>query len=172
MVPKSQKKTKPSAAKETKGSHHRAAQKENKEGYACPVCWAVPPTIRNDGVSTARHEPASSGAEKFRDTVYCNGQGQVARYVLDKNWKPGHEPQNSITAKEYEAYGTDRFEERQKRRAEKETRKSAPRQKREPKAAKKAKPSARPKRQPKPKAQEAEDESVQEQEASSPPAAA
>lgn len=139
MVPKPQKKSK--APQKRDGPHHRAAQKENKQGFACPVCFAVPPTIRNDGISTARHLPASSGHAKFRGSEFCNGQGQVGRHVLDKNWKPGREPEHSITAKEFLAHGVKRYEERLARKAEKAERKSRPaKAKREPKPTKAAKP--------------------------------
>lgn len=115
MVPKNSKKSKPQKKAEREGPHHRAASQPNKQGYACPVCFVVPETIRNDGVSTARHLPGSTKAEKFRDTEFCNGQGQVGRFALDKHWKAGNEPVESITAKEHQAHGTKRYDERKAR---------------------------------------------------------
>lgn len=163
MVPKTSKKSKPSK-KEREGPHHRAATLANKNHLACPVCWVVPETIRNDGVSIPRHEPGNSKAPKFRDTQFCNGQGQVGRFVIDKNWKPGTEPQESITAKEHEAHGTKRFEERKNRREERERKRqeraSQPRRpKAEPKPRKAkapAKKPSRPKRKAKAEPEQAE----------------
>ena len=139
MVPKNQKKSKADGEK-----NHRAAQKPNKEGLACPECWLVPETVRNDGFSTARHEPGP-GARKFRDTPYCNGQGRAGRYVLDKNWKPGKEPENSISGEEYLAHGTKRHEAREAKRQERAEAKSKPKAPKVPKA-KAAKPAVKPKK--------------------------
>ncbi len=137
MVPKNTKKSKA----EAEDKNHRAAQKENKHGLACPECWTVPPTVRNDGFSTARHEPGSSGARKFRDTAYCNGQGRAGRYVLDKNWKPGHEPENSINGQEFIEHGLKLHEARQKRREE--GKKGVPKAERTPKPPKAKKSKAK-----------------------------
>lgn len=98
---------------------HRAATRPNENGFACPECWAVPDAIRNDDISTARHMPATPKARTYRDTHYCNGQGRQGRYVIDKQWKPGTQPKEAITANEFVTHGTTRYEERQKRAQEK-----------------------------------------------------
>ncbi len=70
----------------------------NLHGFACPECWARTETLRNDGKSVPRHKPIREDAELYRDTEYCNGQGKIARAVKDKEWEPGNEPEESITA--------------------------------------------------------------------------
>lgn len=119
------------------GKHHRAASKPNEQGYACPECWVVPETVRNDGVSTARHLPGNPSARLFRDTEFCNGQGRTSRFVLDEGWAPGSEPQTSISATEHAEHGTSKHEARQTTRAQRQEA-TAARQ-----AAQKAKPKAK-----------------------------
>lgn len=148
MVPKTSKKTKaPKAPKAEKtGPHHRAAHLPNAREFACPECWTVPNTIRADGVSVARHLiPDGSKARKFRGTEYCNGQGRIARHVLDEPWNIGEEPKNSISALEFIEHGTSKADakiaaqaQREQKRAE---RAAKPKAAKEPKA-KASKPKA------------------------------
>ncbi len=143
MVPKTSKKTKaPKAPKE--GKHHRAAHLENAREFACPECWTVPSTIRADGVSVARHPiPDGSKARKFRGTEFCNGQGRVARYVVDDPWEFGSEPKTSISALEFIAEGTAKIDARLAKEAAKEQKRQERAQKpKEPRPAKAKKPKA------------------------------
>lgn len=117
MVPKTTKKAKA----ETDGTNHRAAQLPNKNKLACPECWGVPETVRNDGFSIARHVPETKGARKFRGTEFCNGQGRVGRHVLDKNWKPGTKPENSLNGEEFNEHGLKLHEQREQRREARKT---------------------------------------------------
>lgn len=71
---------------------------DNIHGFACPVCWAVTESLRNDGKSIPRHDPIDPKAERYRDTDFCNGQGKTGRYVVDDNWEPGTKPAKSVTA--------------------------------------------------------------------------
>lgn len=79
----------------------RVANKPNVHGFACPICWCVPPTLRNDGVSIPRHFPATPGVKLFRDTEFCDGQGRAGVKVLDSNWSPGREPEQKVSAKKW-----------------------------------------------------------------------
>ena len=142
MAPKSSKKQK-AESKESTGPHHRAAKLQNAREFVCPECWTVPPTIRKDGISVSRHPiPEGSKARKFRDTPYCNGQGRVARYVLDDPWEIGTEPKVHISAVEFIENGTKRIDERLKREQDREAAKAERAAK--PKGERKAKP-AKPK---------------------------
>ncbi len=154
MVPKTSKKTKEPKAK-PEGPHHRAARLDNARELVCPECWTVPPTIRKDGVTVPRHQaPEGSKARRFKNTDRCNGQGRIARYVVDDPWEIGSEPKVHISALEYVEHGTSKIDKRQAeaeakaKRAEeraatpkkpKEAKPKAPKPKAEPKAAK-AKP--------------------------------
>lgn len=73
----------------------------NNQGFACPVCWGVPPNLRPDGFSIARHLPATKEAKHYRDTEFCDGQGKISVCVMDQNWKPGTEPRAKMSAKKY-----------------------------------------------------------------------
>ena len=73
----------------------------NSHGFACPDCWGIPPQLRKDGFSVARHLPATKDAKRYRDTEFCDGQGKIAFAVMDLNWKPGFEPRQKMSAKKY-----------------------------------------------------------------------
>lgn len=155
MVPKTSKKTKATKAPKAKreGPHHRAAHLQNAREFACPECWTVPTTIRADGVSVARHLiPEGSKARKFRGTAYCNGQGRIARHVLDEPWTIGEEPKNSISALEFVEHGTAKADAKIAAQAAKEQKRAERATK--PKAAKKApkEPKAKTAKASKPKA--------------------
>ena len=139
MVPKTSKK--PKAPKEPKtGPHHRAAKLDNARDLVCPVCWTAPPTIRKDGVTLPRHGQPSDPAK------HCDGQGRIARYVVDDPWEIGTEPKTHISALEFIQHGTKRIDERAAE-AEAKAKRAEERAKRaqEAKAAKATKPKAEPK---------------------------
>ena len=73
----------------------------NSQGFACPTCWGVPKTVRNDGFTVARHLPAVPDAKRYRDTEFCDGQGKIAVAVMQTGWTPGSEPRQKMSAKKW-----------------------------------------------------------------------
>lgn len=114
MVPKPKKVKAPKEPKpKREGPHHRAAQLPNDRDFVCPECWTPPATIRKDGVTTPRHPiPEGSKARKFKNTDRCNGQGRVARHVIDDPWEIGTEPKIHISALEFIENGTKKVDNR------------------------------------------------------------
>ncbi len=79
----------------------RSTGVSNDKSFACPDCWGIPPNLRKDGYSIARHLPFTKDAKRYRDTEFCDGQGKIAFAVMDLNWKPGSEPRQKMSAKKY-----------------------------------------------------------------------
>lgn len=113
MVPKTSKKTPKEPKAKPEGPHHRAAKLSNARDLVCPECWTAPETIRKDGVTVPRHQvPEGSKARRFKNTDRCNGQGRIARYVVDDPWEIGTEPKVHISAIEFIEHGTKRIDDR------------------------------------------------------------
>lgn len=73
----------------------------NSQGFACPTCWGVPKTVRNDGFTVARHLPVNPEAKRYRDTEFCDGQGKIAVAVMQSGWTQGSEPRQKMSAKKW-----------------------------------------------------------------------
>lgn len=73
----------------------------NEKGFACPTCWGVPPNLRQDGFTIARHLPTDPEAKRYRDTEFCDGQGKISVCVMDPKWEQGSEPRAKMSAKKY-----------------------------------------------------------------------
>ncbi len=73
----------------------------NPQGFACPTCWGVPPNLRNDGYTIARHLPVDPEAKRYRDTEFCDGQGKISVAVMTTGWTQGTEPRAKMSAKKW-----------------------------------------------------------------------
>ncbi len=79
----------------------RSTGQPNTQGFACPTCWGVPKTVRNDGFTVSRHLPVVPDAKRYRDTEFCDGQGKIAVAVMQNGWTPGSEPRQKMSAKKW-----------------------------------------------------------------------